>query len=120
LVQVFLNLVLNAIDATNKQGNVELSVTRTANGVEVTVHDDGCGISSENTAKLFQPYFTTKNHGTGLGLFVTRTLVEEHGGTVICESAPGAGAIFRVTLPGAAGEPRNSASRVSEKENAPC
>jgi two-component system, NtrC family, sensor kinase len=120
LVQVFLNLVLNAIDATDRKGLVNLSVTRTANGVEIAVRDEGCGISCEDAAKLFQPYFTTKKHGTGLGLFVTRKLVEEHGGTVICESTPGAGTVFRVSLPAAPGESREGARRAAKKENASC
>jgi signal transduction histidine kinase len=99
LVQVFLNLILNAIDAVDRDGRIELQVTRTSEGVEVAVHDNGCGIAPEHTARLFQPYFTTKKHGTGLGLFVTRQLVEDHGGTVAVESHPGAGTVFRVRLP---------------------
>src|SRR5262249_23614989 len=72
LVQVFLNLVLNAIDATDRDGRIDLVVARRADGVEVSVRDNGSGIAPENAARLFQPYFTTKKHGTGLGLFVTR------------------------------------------------
>jgi two-component system, NtrC family, sensor kinase len=105
LVQVFLNLVLNAIDATDRDGRVELGVRRCAEGVEVTVRDNGSGVTPENAARLFQPYFTTKAHGTGLGLFVTRQLVTEHGGTVEFEPAPGRGAVFRVRLPLAPAEP---------------
>jgi signal transduction histidine kinase len=99
LVQVFLNLVLNAIDATGKNGRIELEVERRSGGVEVTIRDDGAGICAEHQARLFQPYFTTKKHGTGLGLFVTKKLVEGHGGTVACESQAGAGTVFRVFLP---------------------
>ncbi len=120
LVQVFLNLVLNAIDATDKDGRVELGVARTAGGVEVEVRDDGSGIRPEDAARLFQPYFTTKKHGTGLGLFVTRKLVADHGGSVTCESAPGQGTVFRVSLPAAPGEPRDGARRAAPKEGAPC
>jgi signal transduction histidine kinase len=120
LVQVFLNLVLNAIDATDKGGHIELRVTRTAGGVEVEVHDDGCGIRPEDAARLFQPYFTTKKHGTGLGLFVTRKLVGDHGGSVTCESLPGQGTAFRVSLPAPPGEPRDNARRAAPKESAPC
>ena len=101
LVQVFVNLVLNAIDATDPHGCVELAVARSPAGVEVVVRDTGCGIAADDAARLFQPYFTTKKHGTGLGLFVTRKLVADHGGTITCESAPGAGSVFRVVLPGA-------------------
>ncbi len=102
LVQVFLNLVLNAADAVGKDGRIELGVKRKGEGVEVTVRDNGCGIAPEHAGRLFQPYFTTKKHGTGLGLFVTRQLVTEHGGTVACESRPGEGTVFRVWLPLAA------------------
>src|SRR5262249_39533822 len=97
LVQVFLNLILNAIDSVDKDGKIELGVERVAGGVEVTVRDSGCGIAPEHTGRLFQPYFTTKKHGTGLGLFVTRRLVTDHGGSVSCESNLG-GTTFRVRL----------------------
>jgi signal transduction histidine kinase len=101
-VQVFLNLVLNAIDATDRDGRIDLAVTRRVGGVEVSVRDTGSGISPENAARLFQPYFTTKKHGTGLGLFVTRQLVAEHDGAVTFESRVGEGTTFRVFLPLAA------------------
>jgi signal transduction histidine kinase len=97
LVQVFLNLVLNALDATD--GKVELAVRPLLGGVEVSVSDDGCGIAPEVAGRLFQPYVTTKKHGTGLGLFVTRRVVTDHGGQVDFESAPGTGTTFRVFLP---------------------
>src|SRR5439155_1203030 len=56
-------------------------------------------LAPEHRDKLFRPYFTTKRHGTGLGLFVTQKLVHEHGGTVECESAPAAGTTFRLVFP---------------------
>ncbi len=99
LVQVFLNLVLNAVDATDRGGRVEIRACCRDGRLEVEVADDGCGIAPENTPRLFQPYFTTKPHGTGLGLFVTRKLVADHGGEVAFESRPGGGTTFRVTLP---------------------
>ncbi len=99
LVQVFLNLVLNAIDATDHTGHVELAVRRAPGAVEVEVRDNGHGISADHAGRLFQPYFTTKKHGTGLGLFVTQRLVTEHGGSVEFESSPGQGTVFRVRLP---------------------
>ncbi len=103
LVQVFLNLILNAMDAVDRDGRIELGVARRGDMVEVTVRDNGCGIAPEHAGRLFQPYFTTKKHGTGLGLFVTRQLVTDHGGSVNCESRPGQGAVFRVLLPVGAG-----------------
>ncbi len=99
LVQVFLNLVLNAIDAADRTGIVELAIERGPGGVTVTVRDDGCGIAEQDMPRLFQPYFTTKKHGTGLGLFVTRKLVTDHGGSVAFESRAGEGTVFRVWLP---------------------
>src|SRR5262249_26991103 len=99
LVQVFLNLILNAIDATAKNGRIEIRAVRDGDGLTATVRDDGAGIPPGQAAKLFQPYFTTKKHGTGLGLFVTRRLVEEHGGEVSFSSTVGEGTEFCVRLP---------------------
>lgn len=99
LVQVVLNLVLNAIDATAKGGHIAITAERTGNHLRVIVRDDGCGLTPEQAARVFQPYFTTKKYGTGLGLFVTRELVAEHGGDIAFASAPGTGTTFTVTLP---------------------
>jgi two-component system NtrC family sensor kinase len=102
LVQVFFNLVLNAIDATGKGGTVVIAATHAAGTLVATVTDDGHGIDPAHRDRLFRPYFTTKRHGTGLGLFVTRKLVDAHGGTVECESRPGAGTTFRLVFPAVA------------------
>ena len=99
LVQVVFNLVLNAIDATGKGGEIVVSASNVQDRLLLTVSDDGTGISDEVRAKLFRPYFTTKKHGTGLGLFVLRKIVEEHGGTVSVGSLPGRGTDFRIDLP---------------------
>lgn len=103
-VQVVFNLVLNAIDATGKGGAIRVSAAAGDAGVTLTVADDGAGIDPAHRGRLFRPYFTTKKHGTGLGLFVIRRIVEQHGGTVGVESEPGRGTTFRVTLPAAAGQ----------------
>jgi signal transduction histidine kinase len=99
LTQVVLNLVLNAIDATGKGGHIRLTACPDGDVVALHVEDDGRGISLADRARLFQPYFTTKPQGTGLGLFISRQIVEELGGTLSYESEPGAGASFRVCLP---------------------
>jgi signal transduction histidine kinase len=99
LVQVFLNLILNAIDATAKGGHITIQVERSSEGLQVLVQDNGAGIAPEYAPRLFEPYFTTKKHGTGLGLFMTRKLVADHGGTVEFTSQPGEGTVFRVRLP---------------------
>jgi signal transduction histidine kinase len=99
IVQVFLNLILNAMDATDKNGRIEIRARHDGNRLKVSVHDDGHGIPPGQALKLFQPYFTTKRHGTGLGLFVTRKMVADHNGEVTFASAPGEGAVFEVVLP---------------------
>ncbi|HVK18113.1 MAG TPA: ATP-binding protein [Fimbriiglobus sp.] len=104
-VQVVFNLVLNAIDATGKGGRIEVAAVADGDRVVLTVTDDGGGIDPAHRARLFRPYFTTKKHGTGLGLFVIRRIVEAHGGTVAVESEPGQGAAFRVTLPASGKSP---------------
>jgi signal transduction histidine kinase len=100
--QVFLNLVLNAIEAMDTGGEPRVGTIRTDEppGVEVTFADTGPGIPPENLADLFAPSYTTKPSGTGLGLYISHYIVEEHQGHIEVESSPGAGAIFRVWLPG--------------------
>jgi signal transduction histidine kinase len=98
-VQVFLNLILNAIDATKKGGRIGLSAAPINDWLEILVCDNGAGVPPEHASRLFQPYFTTKKHGTGLGLFVTQKLVSDHGGSVRFESRPGEGTVFHVFLP---------------------
>jgi signal transduction histidine kinase len=99
LVQVFLNLILNAIDATAKGGRIEIRAKYAGDRLKITVKDDGCGIEANLQDQLFRPYFTTKKHGTGLGLFVTRKLVEDHHGTITFESQAGKGTTFELSLP---------------------
>jgi signal transduction histidine kinase len=101
LVQVFLNLILNAVDATAKGGRIDLRAERAGGGATVTVRDDGTGIAPDHAGRVFQPYFTTKKNGTGLGLFVSRKLIADHGGRIEFESRPGEGTTFRVDLPAA-------------------
>ena len=99
LVQIFLNLVLNAVDATENGGRITISAKSLPGIVRLEVSDNGAGIEPANTCRIFEPYFTTKKYGTGLGLFVTRKLVEEHGGSVAFESKWGEGTVFWVQLP---------------------
>lgn len=99
IVQVIFNLVLNAIDATGKGGKIDVTATANAEQISIAVADDGAGIDPTNQPRLFRPYFTTKKQGTGLGLFVTRKIVESHGGKIECDSAPGRGTRFLVMFP---------------------
>ena len=99
LTQVILNLVLNAIDATDDQGRIHLQA-RTEDGMlDLSVEDDGRGISLADRCRLFQPFFTTKPHGTGLGLFVSRQILEEFSATLTYRSEPGEGSTFTIRLP---------------------
>lgn len=102
LQQVFLNLFLNARDSMPKGGWLSVATRSTAEGVVVEVSDTGGGIPSEHIARIYDPFFTTKGEGvgTGLGLSVTYGIVQEHGGTLTCDSAIGQGTRFTVALPG--------------------
>ena len=99
LVQVFLNLILNAMDATEEGGHIHLATRQTEDHIEITIRDDGTGIPTASQANLFQPYFTTKPTGTGLGLFVCRNIIQQmNGGTItLLKSEPGE-TVFSVTL----------------------
>jgi two-component system, NtrC family, sensor histidine kinase HydH len=99
LERVFYNLVLNAAQASPPGGAVTVK-TRSAAGVaEVAVIDRGAGIEQGNLNSIFNPFFTTKPAGVGLGLAIVSKIVDEHGGTITVESEPGKGSIFRVALP---------------------
>ena len=74
-------------------------LTRDVRGVEITVQDSGPGISPENISRVFQPFFTTKKDGTGLGLATCKRIITDHGGTITVASVPGMGATFRIWLP---------------------
>lgn len=99
LVQATLNLVLNAIDATGKGGLIQIRAETDECQIRIVVQDNGPGIAPENLDRIFQPYFTTKKEGTGLGLFVTNRLVAEHRGQVTFCSEPGKGTMFIIGLP---------------------
>ncbi|MGP0066936.1 MAG: sensor histidine kinase [Isosphaeraceae bacterium] len=99
LTQVVLNLVLNAIDATEDQGRIHVEAHVEAEWLVLSVEDDGRGISLADRCRLFQPFFTTKPHGTGLGLFVSRQILEDFSGQLGYRSELGRGSTFIVRLP---------------------
>jgi signal transduction histidine kinase len=99
LHKVLENLIANALDAMPSGGALTVRTRRKSDVAELEISDTGAGLTSEERARLFTPYSTTKQHGTGLGLAIVQAVVTDHGGTVEAESAPGAGTTFRIALP---------------------
>jgi len=96
---VLYNLLTNAMEQIADQGTITLTTRETPDDVEVQVEDNGGGIPKENEARIFELFFSTKEHGTGLGLAIARRIVQEHGGELILENHPGRGARFIIKLP---------------------
>ena len=104
LMQVFLNLIVNAEQAIREvrdKGTLRIRLGRGDNSVWVSFHDDGPGIAKENLASIFDPFYTTKRpgRGTGLGLSICKSVMKEHNGSVEAANSPEGGAVFTVTLP---------------------
>lgn len=97
--QVLLNLLLNAIQAVDKDGTIAVNVEKQGSNAVIEVSDNGRGIPSELLSNIFRPFFTTKGDGTGLGLSLARRIVEDHQGRIDVSSAIGAGSTFAVFLP---------------------
>ena len=93
-----MNLLNNAIEAG--AGNIALTVEQSVGGsLRIVISDDGPGIDAQQQIHLFEPFYTTKSHGTGLGLSVVDSVVKAHNGSITCRSSPGGGAVFTLTLP---------------------
>lgn len=99
LKQVFINLVKNAIEAISGGGIITLQYFTDDKGQHIMVKDSGCGISEEHLTKLNEPFYTTKENGTGLGLVVSFKIVEEHGGKIEVTSKMGKGSVFHLIFP---------------------
>jgi signal transduction histidine kinase len=97
--QVLLNLLLNAIQAIEGHGKVTVKIHQRNDYAVVLVEDTGRGIPPENLSNIFRPFYTTKGHGTGLGLSLAKRMVEDHGGRIEVTSEPGRGTDFRVLIP---------------------
>jgi two-component system nitrogen regulation sensor histidine kinase GlnL len=118
LEQAFLNLLLNALEAMGSNGALSVNTEivparqvpdvpaefRAAQHIRVAIQDTGVGISPENMARLFEPFFSTKQNGTGLGLAICQRIVQEHHGAITAVSEPNQGTTFSVFLPAPACE----------------
>jgi signal transduction histidine kinase len=99
LRRAVLNLVQNAIDAMPQGGLLTLRGQGTATQVQLQVRDTGSGIPAEQLPHIFEPLYTTKQEGTGLGLYIMQEIVAAHGGKVMVESVVEQGTTFTITLP---------------------
>jgi two-component system sensor histidine kinase HydH len=98
--QILLNLFLNAIDAMENGGELDVEISSDDNGeICIAVSDTGCGIKPQHLSRVFDPYFTTKSTGTGLGLAIAHNIAEAMGGRILVESAKNRGTTFKVILP---------------------
>ena len=100
--QMILNLIKNATDAIDDAGEVAVSASRAGDygeKVEIRVRDNGAGMTADQVAKIFNPFFTSKKQGYGLGLFIVHNVVEEHGGAIEVDSEPGKGTTFTIVIP---------------------
>ncbi len=119
--QVLMNLLDNAVKYSPAGGRVEVVVKEYANKLECSVRDNGVGIPPEHLSKIFEKFQRVDNPatrgigGTGLGLYISRSIVEAHGGTIWAESDPGKGSVFRFTLPLAS--TRRKTHQLPEQEN---
>jgi C4-dicarboxylate-specific signal transduction histidine kinase len=107
LQQVLLNLIVNAIDAMASTPPAQRRILirtqdTTAGSVEVRVKDHGTGIEQMDRRKLFEPFYTTKEHGLGLGLAICSTIIRKHGGTINLQNDDAGGAVAKVSLPASA------------------
>jgi signal transduction histidine kinase len=97
--QVLVNLIKNAIQAMTKGGVLSLMTDRGVDGVVASVADTGGGIPQEQINRIFEPFYTTKKKGTGLGLMIVQRIVGDHRGRIEVESHVGKGTVFRIWLP---------------------
>ena len=103
ILQAISNLLGNALDALPAKGTISLRLRKRNNGVQILIADNGHGIPAEHLSRLFEPFFTTKeDRGTGLGLALTKKIVERHGGKICVRSSvvpQRSGTTFRISLP---------------------
>ena len=115
--QALVNLIKNAMQAMTKNGALTLKTGEGSDGVWVSVTDDGGGIPQEQINRIFEPFYTTKKKGTGLGLMIVQRIVRTHGGRIELESRLGRGTTFRIWLPLHERKPRLLAAQIPEAKS---
>jgi len=99
LRQVVVNLVLNSLDALPRGGSIEIIVSQEANELSIQITDSGPGVSEGMLSRLFQPFSSDKETGLGLGLVISKRIIDDHGGVIKVSNLPQGGASFTVTIP---------------------
>ena len=99
LYRAFLNILINAIQSMEDGGTIDIKVEEARDTYQIEIEDTGCGINEENADKIFNPFFTTKEKGSGLGLSIVRKIIEGHRGTIDIQSREGEGTKVGVQLP---------------------
>jgi signal transduction histidine kinase len=96
---VFINIISNGLEAMTGGGAISVSTERLPNGIEVRIADEGIGIPEDDLEHIFEPFYTTRETGSGLGLSISYKIIEAHGGEIWADSSPGKGASFVIQLP---------------------
>ena len=101
LNQVFVNIIVNAAQAIEKCGTIRISTRKNGDSVRIRISDTGCGMTSEQAKRVFEPFYTTKpvGTGTGMGLYIAYQIIEQHKGEIDVASQPGRGTTFTIALP---------------------
>lgn len=115
--QVLVNLVKNAMQSMTRDGQLIIRTANEGNGIELSVEDTGTGISKEKINRIFEPYFTTKKKGAGLGLMIVHRIVKQHSGRILVEPREPCGIRFRIWLPSATKKQRLLDSSREEIDN---
>ena len=97
--QVFFNLLKNALEAMSDGSAIDIEISADDSNVAIAFRDTGPGMDEDQLVHLFEPYHTSKKHGSGLGLMVSKRIIDDHGGSISVESEPGKGSVFTVKLP---------------------
>jgi signal transduction histidine kinase len=99
LKHVFFNIIKNSLESMKKGGTVKIVTRPGHDKLNIDIQDNGCGIAEKDLGRIFEPFFSRKDNGTGLGLSVAKSIILEHKGEIYAKSAPGSGTVFTISLP---------------------